>query len=71
MNMEGSIDNRVRFPLEVIDTVVETISAERTAVCISHGLNIRVRRTHLPFLELLMQLRHGYERSAPDFHNID
>jgi 2,4-dienoyl-CoA reductase-like NADH-dependent reductase (Old Yellow Enzyme family) len=25
----GSIDSRVRFPLEVIDSVVETIGAER------------------------------------------
>jgi NADPH2 dehydrogenase len=31
----GSIDNRVRFPLEVINAVVETIGAERTAVRIS------------------------------------
>ncbi|KAF8270079.1 putative NADPH2 dehydrogenase chain OYE2 [Lactarius quietus] len=31
----GSIDNRVRFPLEVIGAIVETIGAERTAVRIS------------------------------------
>ncbi|KAF8259513.1 putative NADPH2 dehydrogenase chain OYE2 [Lactarius quietus] len=31
----GSIDNRVRFPLEVINAVVATIGAERTAVRIS------------------------------------
>ena len=31
----GSIDNRVRFPLEVINAVVETIGAERTAVRVS------------------------------------
>jgi len=31
----GSIDNRVRFPLEVIDAIVETIGAERTAVRLS------------------------------------
>ncbi|KAI9440717.1 hypothetical protein H4582DRAFT_1811459 [Lactarius indigo] len=31
----GSVDNRVRFPLEVINAVVETIGAERTAVRIS------------------------------------
>ncbi|KAF8270075.1 putative NADPH2 dehydrogenase chain OYE2 [Lactarius quietus] len=31
----GSIDNRVRFPLEVISAVVETIGAERTAVRLS------------------------------------
>ncbi|KAF8264533.1 putative NADPH2 dehydrogenase chain OYE2 [Lactarius quietus] len=31
----GSIDNRVRFPLEVINAIVETIGAEKTAVRIS------------------------------------
>ncbi|KAF8256863.1 putative NADPH2 dehydrogenase chain OYE2 [Lactarius quietus] len=31
----GSIDNCVRFPLEVIDVIVETIGVERTAVRIS------------------------------------
>jgi len=31
----GSVDNRVRFPLEVINAVVETIGAERTAVRVS------------------------------------
>ncbi|KAH8993696.1 putative NADPH2 dehydrogenase chain OYE2 [Lactarius akahatsu] len=31
----GSVDNRVRFPLEVINAVVESIGAERTAVRIS------------------------------------
>ena len=31
----GSVDNRVRFPLEVIKAVVETIGAERTSVRIS------------------------------------
>ncbi|KAH9074799.1 hypothetical protein EDB83DRAFT_2312312 [Lactarius deliciosus] len=31
----GSVDNRVRFPLEAINAVVEAISAERTAVRIS------------------------------------
>jgi NADPH2 dehydrogenase len=31
----GSIENRVRFPLEVINTVVETVGAERTAFRIS------------------------------------
>lgn len=31
----GSVDNRVRFPLEVIKAVVEEIGAERTAVRIS------------------------------------
>jgi len=31
----GSVENRVRFPLEVINGVVETIGAERTAVRIS------------------------------------
>jgi NADPH2 dehydrogenase len=31
----GSIDNRVRFPLEVMKAIVESIGAERTAVRIS------------------------------------
>jgi NADPH2 dehydrogenase len=31
----GSVDNRVRFPLEVINAIVETIGAEKTAVRIS------------------------------------
>ena len=31
----GSIENRLRFPLEVINTVVETIGAERTAFRVS------------------------------------
>ena len=31
----GSIDNRVRFPMEVINAVVEAVGAERTALRIS------------------------------------
>ena len=31
----GSVDNRVRFPIEVIKAVVEAVGAERTAVRIS------------------------------------
>jgi 2,4-dienoyl-CoA reductase-like NADH-dependent reductase (Old Yellow Enzyme family) len=31
----GSIENRLRFPLEVIDAVTKTVGAERTAVRIS------------------------------------
>ena len=31
----GSIENRLRFPLEVINTVVETVGAERTAFRVS------------------------------------
>ena len=31
----GSVDNRVRFPLEVINAIVKTIGAERTAIRIS------------------------------------
>ena len=31
----GSVDNRVRFPLEVIKAIVEEVGAERTAVRIS------------------------------------
>ena len=28
----GSVENRVRFPLEVVNAVVETVGAERTAI---------------------------------------
>ena len=31
----GSVDNRMRFPLEVVNAVVETVGAERTAIRIS------------------------------------
>jgi NADPH2 dehydrogenase len=31
----GSIENRLRFPLKVIDAVTKTVGAERTAVRIS------------------------------------
>ena len=31
----GSIENRLRFPLEVIDAVVKTVGAERTGVRLS------------------------------------
>jgi NADPH2 dehydrogenase len=31
----GSIENRLRFPLEVIDAIVKSVGAERTAVRIS------------------------------------
>ena len=31
----GSIENRLRFPLEVVDAVVEAVGAERTAIRVS------------------------------------
>ena len=31
----GSLDNRMRFPLEVINAVVKTVGVERTAIRIS------------------------------------
>ena len=37
----GSVDNRVRFPLEVINAVVETIGAERTALRVSPWSNFQ------------------------------
>ena len=37
----GSIQNRLRFPLEVIDSVVKAIGAERTAVRMSPWSNFQ------------------------------
>jgi NADPH2 dehydrogenase len=37
----GSIENRLRFPLEAIDAVVKTVGAERTAVRISPWSNVQ------------------------------
>jgi len=42
----GSVDNRMRFPLEVINAVVQTVGAERTAIRISpwgpfHGMGMK------------------------------
>ena len=31
----GSIENRARFPLEIVDAVVEAVGAERTAIRLS------------------------------------
>ena len=42
----GSVDNRVRFPLEVINAVVETIGAERTAVRVSPWSNFQGEDYH-------------------------
>jgi NADPH2 dehydrogenase len=58
----GSIENRLRFPLEVIDAVVKAVSAERTAVRISpwskfQGKNIRPVHLESP---LTFFYRHGY-----------
>jgi NADPH2 dehydrogenase len=58
----GSVDNRVRFPLEVIEAVVETVGAERTAIRISpwstfQGKNgwSRGSRTLICFIDMSMK----------------
>lgn len=58
----GSIQNRLRFPLEVIDAVVKAVGAERTGVRISpwskfQGKNIRA--VHVGSLPTFF-CRHGY-----------
>ena len=37
----GSLENRLRFPLEVVDAVAKTVGAERTAVRISPWSNFQ------------------------------
>ncbi|KAH9039256.1 NADH oxidase family-domain-containing protein [Lactarius pseudohatsudake] len=61
---EGSIDNRVHFPLEVINAVVETAGAERVAVR-SSNFSFRVRNQFVVLPELLMQLRTRLLLSPP------
>ena len=44
----GSLENRLRFPLEVIDAVAKTVGAERTAVRISPWSNYQGERNRRP-----------------------
>jgi 2,4-dienoyl-CoA reductase-like NADH-dependent reductase (Old Yellow Enzyme family) len=67
----GSVDNRMRFPLEVVKAVVDTVGAERTAVRISpwspfQGENDWLLR--FPSSNLLH--RYGYEGSASYLHDL-
>ena len=62
----GSIQNRICFPLEVVDAVVKAVGAERRAFVSAPGASFKVRNTAalcIPgFLtDVLSQLRHGYE----------
>jgi NADPH2 dehydrogenase len=65
----GSIENRVRFPLEVINAVVETVGPERTAFRISPWSKYQGKEYPSHFRSYLMQpCRHGHGRSASYFH---
>jgi NADPH2 dehydrogenase len=44
----GSLENRLRFPLEVIDAVAKSVGAERTAVRISPWSNYQGERNKRP-----------------------
>jgi NADPH2 dehydrogenase len=44
----GSIESRLRFPLEVIDSVVKAIGAERTAVRLSPWSKFQGKRNTAP-----------------------
>ena len=68
----GSVDNRVRFPLEVLNAVVQAIGAERTSVRISPWSKFEGKE--YPFRSaiarlLMMIYRHGYEGPAPYFRH--
>ncbi|KAH9001475.1 hypothetical protein EDB92DRAFT_1932000 [Lactarius akahatsu] len=63
----GSVDNRVRFPLEVSDAVVETIDAERTVVHISPWYKCRDMGTEDPlpdFATFVERIRDGHPNFA-------
>lgn len=67
----GSVENRVRFPLEVLKAVVETVGAERTAIRISPWSPFQSENDRLvrfPSSNLLR--RYGYEGSASYVHDL-
>lgn len=69
----GSIQNRIRFPLEVIDAVVKAVGAERTGVRISPWSDFQGKkyppRVH-PGFPLMFFVRHGYEGPSPNIYRI-
>ena len=65
----GSVENRIRFALEVIDAVVETVGAERTGFRCSPWSQFQGEVYPFGSPEILMMLyRHGHEGSAAYFH---
>ncbi len=68
----GSVENRVRFPLEVINAIVETVGAERTAVRISPWSPFQGEECPSRSAPQVPNLfyRYGYEGSASYVHHI-
>jgi 2,4-dienoyl-CoA reductase-like NADH-dependent reductase (Old Yellow Enzyme family) len=75
----GSIENRLRFPLEVIDAVANTVGAERTAIRISPWskfqgeelvASTRCVGTWDLLIPILRLVRYGYGRPASNFHDV-
>ena len=44
----GSIENRARFGLEVVDAVVKAVGPERTAIRLSPWSEMQGKPSHLP-----------------------
>jgi hypothetical protein len=74
----GSIQNRIRFPLEVVDAVVKAVGANRTGVRISPWSEFQgketPRRLHARvFADVFFFFfctRHGYEGPSPNVYRI-
>ena len=73
----GSIQNRLRFPLEVVDAVVKAVGAERTGVRVSPWNDFQGEKgiplVHPRFPQLkpfFFPIRHGHEGSTSDIHCI-
>jgi 2,4-dienoyl-CoA reductase-like NADH-dependent reductase (Old Yellow Enzyme family) len=66
----GSIQNRIRFPLEVVDAVVKAVGAERTGVRISPWSEFQGKElpatVHRGFPTDIHSGRHGYEGPSPN-----
>jgi NADPH2 dehydrogenase len=69
----GSIQNRIRFPLEVVDAVVKAVGVERTGVRISPWSAFQGKSALciLGFHSLtFFGTRHGYEGPSPKVYRI-
>jgi NADPH2 dehydrogenase len=70
----GSIQNRIRFPLEAVDAVVKVVGAERTGVRISPWSDFQGKRNtrlvHREFPLTFFGTRHGYEGPSPNIYRI-
>jgi NADPH2 dehydrogenase len=66
----GSIQNRLRFPLEVIDAVVKAVGAERTGIRLSPWSKFQGKNIYLIHLgsSVTLLYRHGYGGPCPNIY---